>query len=84
MHKSLGRKENKMDKFKNDIYYNPNVDYVKPNTSHMVPDFKRFTVRKGIINTNLFNDPNIDNTLVQNGYNSLSRAKRLHESITFD
>lgn len=80
--KSTGRVEPKADKYKNDVQYYPNLDYVKPNIYSQVPDFNRFIKRKSILNHTY--DVYSDNTLVQQGYKSLSHARKMHEPIKFD
>ena len=44
--KITGRKGIQVDKYRSNVYYDPNVDFVKPNAAKVVPDFKRFTCRK--------------------------------------
>lgn len=44
--KCTGRKVIPVDKYRSNVYYDPNLDFVKSNASKIVPDFKRFTNRK--------------------------------------
>lgn len=44
--KYTGRKDMPVDKYRSNIYYDPNMDSVMPTISKVVPDFNRFTTRK--------------------------------------
>jgi hypothetical protein len=62
LRKIQGRKEAKIDKYRNDSIYNPNIDYIKPSQATYIPDFKKISEKKDLSNIS-YND-SVDNTLV--------------------
>eukprot|EP00347_Sterkiella_histriomuscorum_P012617 403367881 len=81
--KQTGRKDDLVDKFKSDIYYDANYDSVQSTQSKVVPNFNKFTSRKELFMDSDFNGY-IDNLKVAKQMDFISSFRKPKEPTLFD